>query len=203
QQAQGGSNTLVVYALSIFVVFWALTAPYESWSIALSVILVAPLGVIGAIIFTLARGLDDDVFCQVGLLTTVGLAVRDAILSVEFAVQNQQGGMGLVEATVAAGRQRLRPILMTSFAFIFGVAPLAVATGAGASGRIAIGTGVVGGMFSATVLAIFLVPVFFVGVRRLVQRHQQPAGEAHQILPASPEDNSSPGTRPPPDDRER
>ncbi len=173
EQAQGGSSTLILYALSIFVVFLALTALYESWSIPLSVILVAPLGVIGAIIFTLARGLNNDVFFQVGLLTTVGLAVKNAILIVEFAVQNQKAGMGLVRATVAAGRQRLRPILMTSFAFIFGVLPLAVATGAGASGRIGIGTGVVGGMFSATILAIFLVPVFYVGIRSLIQRRKK------------------------------
>ena len=127
--------------------------------------LVVPLGIIGTITATLLRGLGNDVFFQVGLLTTVGLSAKNAILIVEFAKENYAHGMNLIEATVSAARQRLRPILMTSMAFVLGVLPLAIATGAGAGGRIAIGTGVIGGMITATVLAVFLVPVFFVSVR--------------------------------------
>jgi multidrug efflux pump len=127
--------------------------------------LVVPLGIIGTVLATMLRGLSNDVFFQVGLLTTVGLASKNAILIVEFAKENHDAGMDLIEATVNAARQRLRPILMTSLAFILGVMPLAIATGAGAGGRTAIGTGVIGGMITATVLAVFLVPVFFVAIR--------------------------------------
>jgi multidrug efflux pump len=183
EQQRSGSQTPILYAISILVVFLALTALYESWSIPLSVMLVVPLGVIGAIVFTQLRGMNDDVFLQVGLLTTVGLAVKNAILIVEFAVQNVKAGMDLIEATVAAARQRLRPILMTSLAFMLGVLPLAIATGAVSGGRTAIGTGVLGGMFSATVLAIFLVPAFFVGVHRMVMRQQRKAAPAEPLLP--------------------
>ena len=127
--------------------------------------MVVPLGIIGAIAMTLLRGLSNDVFFQVGLLTTVGLSAKNAILIVEFAKDNHESGMDLVHATVTAARQRLRPILMTSFAFILGVLPLALANGAGSGGQNAIGTGVIGGMLSATFLAIFFVPVFFVAIR--------------------------------------
>ena len=177
EQQRSGSQAPALYAISLMVVFLCLAALYESWSIPFSVMLVVPLGVIGAILATWLRGLDDDVFFQVGLLTTVGLSVKNAILIVEFAKQNVEQGLPLIEATVAAARQRLRPILMTSLAFILGVSPLALATGAGSGGRIAIGTGVIGGMFSATVLAIFLVPVFFVAVRGRF-KGKQPAGIA-------------------------
>jgi len=142
-----------------------LAALYESWSIPFAVMLVVPLGILGTVSATLLRGLGNDVFFQVGLLTTVGLSAKNAILIVEFAKENVEHGMGLVEATIGAARQRLRPILMTSFAFILGVMPLAIATGAGAGGRIAIGTGVIGGMVTGTVLAVFFVPLFFVAVR--------------------------------------
>ena len=155
-----------MYAISLTVVFLCLAALYESWSIPVAVMLVVPLGVIGAIAATLLRGLDNDVFFQVGLLTTVGLSAKNAILIVEFAKENHEQGMALVEATVHAARQRLRPILMTSLAFMLGVMPLAISSGAGSGGQNAIGTGVIGGMFSATVLAILLVPVFFVAVRK-------------------------------------
>ena len=121
--------------------------------------LVVPLGVFGAVVATLWRGLDNDVFFQVGLLTTIGLSAKNAILIVEFAKENYDNGMELTEATVHAAHQRLRPILMTSLAFILGVLPLAIASGAGSGGQNAIGTGVIGGMFSATVLAIFFVPL--------------------------------------------
>ena len=167
EEKRSGSQALPLYAISLTVVFLCLAALYESWSIPFAVMLVVPLGIIGAIVATLLRGLGNDVFFQVGLLTIVGLSAKNAILIVEFAKQNQERGMDLVAATVAAAHQRLRPILMTSMAFILGVLPLAIATGAGAGGRIAIGTGVIGGMLTATVLAVFLVPVFFVWVRSM------------------------------------
>ena len=156
-----------LYAISLIVVFLCLAALYESWSIPVAVMLVVPLGVIGAILTTLVRGLANDVFFQVGLLTTVGLSAKNAILIVEFAKENHDKGMELIEATVHAARQRLRPILMTSLAFMLGVLPLAISTGAGSGGQNAIGTGVIGGMLSATVLAIFFVPVFFVATVKL------------------------------------
>jgi multidrug efflux pump len=139
--------------------------------------LVVPLGVVGAIIATLVRGLSNDVFFQVGLLTTVGLSAKNAILIVEFAKENVDKGQDLIEATVHAARQRLRPILMTSLAFVLGVLPLAISSGAGSGGQNAIGTGVIGGMISATVLAIFFVPVFFVATLKLARgRVRTPEG---------------------------
>ena len=174
EERLSGSQAPALYAVSLVVVFLCLAALYESWSIPVAVMLVVPLGIIGTVLATLLRGLSNDVFFQVGLLTTVGLAAKNAILIVEFAKENSDQGMPLIEATLAAARQRLRPILMTSLAFVFGVLPLAVATGAGAGGRTAIGTGVAGGMLSATILAIFFVPVFFVWVRA----HVKPKGAA-------------------------
>ena len=147
--------------------FLCLAALYESWSIPAAVLLVVPLGVVGAVLATYLRGLDNDVYFQVGLLTTIGLSAKNAILIVEFAKANFEAGKSLIDAAVTAARERLRPILMTSLAFMLGVAPLAISTGAGSGGQNAIGTGVIGGMLSATVLAIFLVPVFFVVVLRL------------------------------------
>jgi multidrug efflux pump len=163
----------VLYALSLIVVFLCLAALYESWSIPAVVMLVVPLGVVGAVLATTLRGLDNDVFFQVGLLTTVGLSAKNAILIVEFAKENFDRGLNLVEATLDAARQRLRPILMTSFAFILGVLPLAISTGAGSGGQNAIGTGVIGGMLSATVLAVFFVPMFFVAVLRWLRVRPQ------------------------------
>ena len=167
EEVRSGSQAPALYVISLTVVFLCLAALYESWSIPFAVMLVVPLGIIGTILATLWRGLGNDVFFQVGLLTTVGLSAKNAILIVEFAKENYEKGMEVIEATVAAARQRLRPILMTSMAFVLGVLPLAIATGAGAGGRIAIGTGVIGGMLTATVLAVFLVPVFFVWVRSM------------------------------------
>ena len=165
EEKRSGSQAPALYVISLTVVFLCLAALYESWSIPFAVMLVVPLGIIGTIAATLFRGLANDVFFQVGLLTTVGLSAKNAILIVEFAKENYERGMNLVEATIGAARQRLRPILMTSMAFILGVMPLAIATGAGAGGRVAIGPGVIGGMLTATVLAIFFVPVFFISVR--------------------------------------
>jgi multidrug efflux pump len=167
EERLSGSQAPALYAISLLVVFLCLAALYESWSIPVSVMLVVPLGVIGALLAALLRGLPNDVYFQVGLLTTVGLACKNAILIVEFAKAGVEHGMGTVEATVHAARQRLRPILMTSFAFILGVLPLVRASGAGSGSQNAIGTGVMGGMLSATFLAIFFVPVFFVTVLKL------------------------------------
>ena len=166
QERQAGSQAPALYAISLLVVFLSLAALYESWSIPFSVMLVVPLGVLGAILAANLRGLENDVYFQVGLLTTIGLSAKNAILIVEFAKELYDSGMHLSDAVVEAARQRLRPILMTSLAFILGVLPLVISTGAGAMSRNAIGTGVMGGMISATVLAIFFVPIFFVVIMR-------------------------------------
>ncbi len=165
QERLSGAQAPLLYAISILFVFLCLAALYESWSVPLAVILAVPLGVLGALLLTDLRGLTNDVYFQVGLLTTVGLASRNAILIVEFATQLQQRGMNAFDAVLEAVHLRLRPILMTSLAFGFGVLPLAIGTGAGAGGRQAIGTAVLGGMISSTVLGIFFVPVFFLLIR--------------------------------------
>ena len=170
QERESGNQAPMLYALSILIVFLCLAALYESWSVPFSVMLVVPLGVIGAVLFAMARGLSNDVYFQVGLLTTIGLAAKNAILIVEFAKSLYEQGMDLLEATMEAVRMRLRPIIMTSLAFMLGVTPLVLSSGAGSGSQNAIGTGVFGGMFSATVLAIFFVPVFFVVVFRLAKR---------------------------------
>ncbi|XBS70846.1 efflux RND transporter permease subunit [Acerihabitans sp. KWT182] len=167
QERLSGNQAPALYAISLIVVFLCLAALYESWSIPFSVMLVVPLGVVGALIAASLRGLTNDVYFQVGLLTTIGLSAKNAILIVEFAKDlMDKEGKGLVEATLEAVRMRLRPILMTSLAFILGVLPLAISTGAGSGAQNAVGTGVMGGMVTATLLAIFFVPVFFVVVRR-------------------------------------
>ncbi len=167
EEQQSGAEVYLLYGISILIVFLSLAALYESWAIPAAVIMVVPLGVIGAISITLLRGFNNDVYFQVGLLVTIGLAAKNAILIVEFAKANFERGQTLADAAINAGRERLRPILMTSLAFMLGVLPLALSTGAGAGGQNAIGTGVIGGMITATVLAIFFVPVFFVSVLRL------------------------------------
>jgi multidrug efflux pump len=167
EEIQTGSLTMLLYILSLLVVFLCLAALYESWSIPLAVMLVVPLGLLGAVAATLGRGLTNDIFFQVGLLTTVGLAAKNAILIVEFARGlYEDEGKPLIQATVEAARQRLRPIIMTSLAFTFGVLPMALATGAGEGSQHAIATGVVGGMLSATFLAIFFIPLFYVLVMK-------------------------------------
>ncbi|MDM5101400.1 efflux RND transporter permease subunit [Aeromonas salmonicida] len=178
QERQAGSQAPALYAISLLVVFLCLAALYESWSIPFSVMLVVPLGVLGAILAATMRGLENDVYFQVGLLTTIGLSAKNAILIVEFAKELYDKGMGLGEAVVEAARLRLRPILMTSLAFILGVLPLVISSGAGASSRNAIGTGVMGGMISATVLAIFFVPLFFVLVTRHFTKHNSQEEQA-------------------------
>jgi multidrug efflux pump len=172
QEQASGAQAPALYALSILVIFLCLAALYESWAIPLSVMMVIPLGVIGALLAAWGRGLFNDIYFQVGLLTTIGLSAKNAILIVEFAVDFEKKGMKARDAALEAARMRLRPILMTSIAFIAGVSPLVVASGAGAGSQNDIGTGVVGGMISATVLAIFFVPVFFQIINRGLQRHE-------------------------------
>lgn len=166
QERLSGAQAPALYAISLLVVFLCLAALYESWSIPFSVMLVVPLGVLGAVCATWVRGLENDVYFQVGLLTIIGLSAKNAILIVEFANELHRSGKDLLEATLEACRLRLRPILMTSLAFIFGVLPMAISHGAGSGSQHAVGTGVLGGMFTATILAIFFVPVFFILVRR-------------------------------------
>ena len=174
QERLSGAQAPALYAISLLVVFLCLAALYESWSIPFSVMLVVPLGVIGALMATWMRGLENDVYFQVGLLTVIGLSAKNAILIVEFANELNEKGEDLLAATLSACRQRLRPILMTSLAFIFGVLPMATSTGAGSGSQHAVGTGVMGGMISATVLAIFFVPLFFVLVRRRFPQKERP-----------------------------
>lgn len=172
QEEQSGAQAPALYALSIFIIYLCLAALYESWAIPLSVMLVIPLGVIGAVAAATMRGLFNDIYFQVGLLATIGLSAKNAILIVEFAVDGEKQGLNARDAAMHAARMRLRPILMTSIAFIAGVFPLAIATGAGAGSQNDIGTGVIGGMLTATILAIFFVPVFFQLVNRGLQHHE-------------------------------
>ena len=191
EERLSGSQAPMLYGLSVLVVFLCLAALYESWSIPVSVILVIPLGIVGALLAATFRGFTNDVYFQVGLLTTMGLASKNAILIVEFAESAEREGKSPIEAAIEGARLRLRPILMTSIAFIAGVFPLAISTGAGSGGQNDIGTGVVGGMLSATVLAIFFVPLFFVLVRRFmggrpadppVKEEPPPGGQAEGAL---------------------
>ncbi|WP_085712978.1 MULTISPECIES: efflux RND transporter permease subunit EmhB [unclassified Pseudomonas] len=170
EERLSGSQAPALYALSLLMVFLCLAALYESWSIPIAVMLVVPLGIIGALMATSLRGLSNDVYFQVGLLTTIGLAAKNAILIVEFAKELHEQGRSLRDAAIEACRMRLRPIIMTSLAFVLGVVPLAISTGAGSGSQHAIGTGVIGGMLTATILAIFWVPLFFVTVSSMGQR---------------------------------
>ncbi|TAN83652.1 MAG: efflux RND transporter permease subunit, partial [Gallionella sp.] len=167
EERLSGSQAPLLFGISLIVVFLCLAALYESWSIPFAVLMVVPLGIFGAVLAVTLRGLPNDVYFKVGLIAIIGLSSKNAILIIEFARKLQDGGMGLTEATLEACRLRFRPILMTSISFIAGVLPLAVSTGAGAQSRHAIGTGVMGGMVAATLLAVFLVPVFFVVMRRI------------------------------------
>ncbi|MFB6460274.1 efflux RND transporter permease subunit [Bradyrhizobium tunisiense] len=178
QERLTGSQTLYLYSISLLIVFLSLAALYESWSVPLAVMLTVPIGVLGALLAATLFGQANDVYFQVGLLTTIGLASKNAILIVEFALEQIAAGRGLVEATLHAARQRLRPILMTSLAFILGVLPLAVATGAGSASQNAVGIGVAGGMIAATVLGIFFVPALLVLVRRMFPGAQAETAKA-------------------------
>jgi len=175
EERQSGSQAPLLFAISLIVVFLCLAALYESWSIPFAVMLVVPLGIFGAVLAVTMRGLPDDVYFKVGLIAIIGLSSKNAILIIEFARRLQDSGMSAFDATLEACRLRFRPILMTSIAFIAGVSPLAFSVGAGAQSRHAIGTGVMGGMTAVTVLAVFLVPVFFVVVRRIFPGHARQA----------------------------
>ncbi len=175
QERMAKAQTGLLYTFSIIVIFLSLAALYESWTIPITVLLALPLGVIGGVVASSLRGLPNDVYFQIGLLTVLGLTTKNAILIVQFAVAKVEEGWGLIEATLEGARLRLRPIVMTSLAFGFGVLPLATATGAGAGAMTAIGTGVLGGMVTATFLAIFFIPLFFVGVVQLFGRKRAAA----------------------------
>src|SRR5258707_1001429 len=175
QERQSGKGAPFLYALSILVVFLALAALYESWTIPISVIMVVPLGVFGALAAAFALGLENDVFFHVGLLTTIGLSAKNAILIVEFARELEAQGKSAVEAAIEAAHLRLRPILMTSLAFVLGVLPLAIASGAGSGSENAVGRGVIGGMLTATFFAPLLVPMFFLFVTEKVFKRRSAA----------------------------
>lgn len=187
QERMSGAQAPALYAISILVVFLCLAALYESWSVPTAVMLVVPLGIIGSVLATMGRGLSNDVYFQVGLLTTIGLSAKNAILIVEFAKELVEQGWDVTKATLEAARLRLRPILMTSFAFILGVLPLATASGAGSGSQRAIGTGVIGGMLAATVLGCYFVPVFFMLVYR--RKRSQPA--PHPAMDTQPAEGAS------------
>jgi hydrophobe/amphiphile efflux-1 (HAE1) family protein len=183
QERLSGSQAPLLYAVSVLFIFLCLAALYESWSVPFSVMLVVPLGILGALIASHLGGQNNDVFFQVGLLTTVGLSAKNAILIVEFAETLRQQGAGLMDAVLKACRQRLRPILMTSLAFGMGVLPLALASGAGSGSQKAIGFGVLGGMVSATALGIFFVPLFYLWVKALFTRQRAHAAVAPAAKP--------------------
>jgi multidrug efflux pump len=191
QEILAGNQGPALLALSILVVFLCLAALYESWSVPVAVLLVVPLGALGAVLFSLARGLPNDIYFKIGLITVIGLAAKNAILIVEFAIEERKAGKTLREATIEACKLRFRPILMTSFAFIMGVFPLAISSGAGANSRHAIGTGVIGGMMFATFLGVLLIPVFYVAVRRVLgdkldEKPQLEQDEDEDEVPARP-----------------
>lgn len=173
EERAAGAQTPLLYTLSILIVFLCLAALYESWTVPFAVMMIVPLGVLGAVVATMLGGLSNDVYFQVGLLTTIGLSAKNAILIVEFAKAQYDSGVELFEATIRAAEQRLRPIIMTSMAFILGVLPMAIASGAGSASQNAIGIGVIGGMLSATFLAIFFVPMFFVVIQNLGGKRQK------------------------------
>ena len=187
QERLSSGQAPYLYALSLLVVFLCLAALYESWTIPIAVLLIIPLGLVGAVFAVTLRGLENDVYLQIGLLTTMGLAAKNAILMIEFAEQAEKKGARVIDAALEAARIRLRPILMTSLAFIFGVLPLAISTGAGANSRVAIGTAVIGGMLTATILAIFYIPLFFVLVRRGTRNVLAHLHHEHPTPPAQPE----------------
>jgi multidrug efflux pump subunit AcrB len=197
QEVKAGNQAPIVLAFGLVVVFLVLAAQYERWSMPLAVLLSVPIAVLGALVAVWLRGQSQDIYFQIGLLTLVGLAAKNAILIVEFCIALRREGMGIAESAIEASRLRFRPIVMTSLAFILGVAPLAVSTGAGSAARHSIGTGVIGGMLAATFLAVFFVPVFFVLIQRaseFVLRRRAAAdveapevGEAQDDLEAEPQ----------------
>jgi multidrug efflux pump subunit AcrB len=195
QEIQAGSQTFAIIAAGLFVVFLVLCALYEAWSLPLAVLLGVPPAAFGAILALQLRGMPRDIYFQIGLLTLIGLSAKNAILIVEFAADLRRKGMGLIDSAVEAARVRLRPFIMTSLAFILGVLPLYLATGAGAAGRRSIGTGVVGGMLAATILGMFFIPMLFVVITWCSERGQRVlrrvlVGE-HKSLTHNPEPQSA------------
>ena len=187
QEIESGSQAPLLIGLAIFFVFLVLAALYESWAIPLSVMLVVPLGVIGCVVAVMLRGLSNDVYFTVGIITIVGLSAKNAILIVEVAKDLMEQGKGLVEATIEAAHLRFRPILMTSLAFTMGVLPMAIATGASAASQNAIGVTVIGGMIAATVLGVLFVPVFFVFVMKIAGRRRKAEPQAGSASPVPAE----------------
>jgi multidrug efflux pump subunit AcrB len=196
QEVKAGNQAPIVLAFGLVVVFLVLAAQYERWSLPVAVLLTVPVAALGALLAIFLRGQAQDIYFQVGLLTLVGLSAKNAILIIEFCVSLRERGVGIVEAALEAARLRFRPIVMTSLAFILGVVPLAISSGAGAAARHSIGTGVIGGMLAATFLAIFFVPVFFVIIQKTTERFSRSApasrrasdlaNASSQTSPASP-----------------
>jgi HAE1 family hydrophobic/amphiphilic exporter-1/multidrug efflux pump len=180
QERRVGGQSGQVFVIGLLMVFLVLAAQFESWVVPFAVILAVPFAVFGALTAVWLRGFENDIYFQIGLVTLIGLSAKNAILIVEFANTRYEAGRPLIEAAVEAARLRFRPIIMTSMAFIFGMVPLVIATGAGAASRQSIGTGVMGGMFAATFLAIFFVPLFFVLLRKLTGRKEQPTANVNQ-----------------------
>jgi HAE1 family hydrophobic/amphiphilic exporter-1/multidrug efflux pump len=180
QERRVGGQSSQVFVIGLLMVFLVLAAQFESWVVPFAVILAVPFAVFGALTAVWLRGFENDIYFQIGLVTLIGLSAKNAILIVEFANTRYEAGRPLIEAAVEAARLRFRPIIMTSMAFIFGMVPLVIATGAGAASRQSIGTGVMGGMFAATFLAIFFVPLFFVLLRKLTRRKEQPTANVNQ-----------------------
>jgi multidrug efflux pump len=186
QESKVGNKSVLAFAFGLLMVFLVLAAQYESWTVPFAVILAVPFGVFGALSAVWVRGMTNDIYFQIGLVTLIGLSAKNAILLVDFANHRYQAGMSAADAAIEAAKLRFRPIIMTSMAFIMGVVPLVVATGAGAAGRRSIGTGVFGGMLAATFLAIFFVPVFFVLVRKLARRRAGGNVATPSAAPAEP-----------------
>jgi HAE1 family hydrophobic/amphiphilic exporter-1 len=187
QEKQVGSQAIYVFALAVVLVYMVLAGQYESWLLPVAVILVVPLALLGTVIAVALRGMDVNVYTQIGIVLIIALASKNAILIVEFARDLRTQGHGIIEAATQSARLRFRPILMTSFAFILGIAPLVVAKGAGAASRQALGTAVFGGMIAATVLAVFFVPVFYVVVQRLIEWRSGPPDPTPDPAPSPPE----------------
>lgn len=181
EERMAGSQTTLLYSVSLLFVFLCLAALYESWSIPFSVMLIVPLGIVGSVIATLSAGLSNDVYFQIGLLTTIGLSAKNAILIVEFAKDLHEKGNNILISAMSAAELRLRPILMTSLAFILGVTPLALSNGAGSASQNAIGIGVIGGMTAATTLAIIFVPLFFVVIENWSDKRKRGANARNEV----------------------
>lgn len=184
QERQAGAQAPALYAISLLVVFLCVAALYESWTIPFVNILMLPLGIVGAVMATTVRGLSNDIYLQIGLLTTMGLSTKNAILIIQFIKEQMHQGLGLVDATRTAVKIRLRPVIMTSLAFFFGTLPLAITTGAGAGAQNAIGTAVTGGMLSATFIDLLFIPFFFVLISRLFGRKERPAPDTNEPITA-------------------